>query len=1093
MRSACPGRWLPRAVKAVAARLALVLLGALSRPVVADAGGFMAAFGGGEADQPPSGMVAPALGGSGYAAVSWRTPTTGMSQFTIVHIGAGTIDWQQDLSPAPSYGQSAGAALPDDSLLLATGAGRDATSSGVSVLRLAADGSLLRATFDVAAGYQSTTITGLDAAPDGTAWVAGWFYASAVDRFGFVLSLDAAGDLRGAWRISDGSTELYPMAIRSSVAGGVLLSGKWMGGSVSSARWLLELDANGSFVRGATASGLQFQDTIGLEQDSGSGWLLTLPVLADGEATRPVTLVSALDSQLVPTRTWALEGASFLGYTARRVGPDLVVAGHAGNYVAPAVVRVDATGSVRAALGHSQTSFAELLGRVRIAEDGATWATGRRARGPDGPPVAWVTDSDGRIVSDCTRASALGVRATAYSFSMAPQTLSATPITLERSAPVVTLAPSALRSDCASCRPDGFEPDDHAGHGAVLPPEGTVQARDFCDDSEDWFELAACTGRSYDILTRDLGPAADTVVEVFAPDGTTLLASDDDGGGGRASHLAWSPGFPGRYHARVRQKDGAMGADTAYVLEVSSMDAPSATWVRRTSRARSQWPLVTALSTGTIVTALTVGEADPLSGRDDIRVTAMDLSGALSWSSAVGTDRTDQAQQLIATDDGGMLLTLTSAYPSGAEPGVIKLSGDGSVAWALSFADAAYDLLVAARPGGGACVAADARSVPGAGSRGHWVAGVDASGALAWQTVFESEIFTGIAATPDGGCFLVDGSNASAGLEPRIVGLDGTGTVTLAAAVSAAGVMLEPRVVRLADGSLLLTGRLEFPDYSVRMVHLDASLSSGALLVPQSSLGVKRGHVAPTRDGGFLLSATLTNDTMGAQGSSLLARFASGGAISWARALDLYSGEKLSGFAEAPAGTLALAGIARTGAWAGLAAADGSFEGRCLDWRAVPVTLSTTPLTLAPIVVPWGPIAGTPVPLAVNERVLELVLEPGCSCACSTPSSAPEEVSGPLATEPLLFRGRSQIVWENASARGTCTYDLYRGTLASLRAGTVGRCHAFRLESVGYLEEEKPPWRELWTYVVAGSAAGAFGPLGADSFGRPQVAAFPCP
>src|SRR5207247_8967495 len=93
---------------------------------------------------------------------------------------------------------------------------------------------------------------------------------------------------------------------------------------------------------------------------------------------------------------------------------------------------------------------------------------------------------------------------------------------------------------------------------------GVFQSRTFCGDSEDWVRLPACAGRSYTIETSALGPLADTVLELYAPDCSALLAWDDDGGGGLASRIDWIAPASGQYGVRVFQKDGMVGRDRTY-------------------------------------------------------------------------------------------------------------------------------------------------------------------------------------------------------------------------------------------------------------------------------------------------------------------------------------------------------------------------------------------------------------------------------------------------------------------------------------------------------------------------------------------------
>jgi hypothetical protein len=70
----------------------------------------------------------------------------------------------------------------------------------------------------------------------------------------------------------------------------------------------------------------------------------------------------------------------------------------------------------------------------------------------------------------------------------------------------------------------------------------------------DWVSFTvspADKNKHYQLFTLNLGSTADTIVEVYAPDGTTRLAQDDDSGGGYASRVSWIPGAAGTYYARI--------------------------------------------------------------------------------------------------------------------------------------------------------------------------------------------------------------------------------------------------------------------------------------------------------------------------------------------------------------------------------------------------------------------------------------------------------------------------------------------------------------------------------------------------------------
>lgn len=75
------------------------------------------------------------------------------------------------------------------------------------------------------------------------------------------------------------------------------------------------------------------------------------------------------------------------------------------------------------------------------------------------------------------------------------------------------------------------EPNDSPGEATPLEPGTALDAAVAGTADEDWFSLSASAGSWVTLSTSSAGsPATDTVLEVFASDGTTRLAMDDDSG-----------------------------------------------------------------------------------------------------------------------------------------------------------------------------------------------------------------------------------------------------------------------------------------------------------------------------------------------------------------------------------------------------------------------------------------------------------------------------------------------------------------------------------------------------------------------------------
>jgi len=134
---------------------------------------------------------------------------------------------------------------------------------------------------------------------------------------------------------------------------------------------------------------------------------------------------------------------------------------------------------------------------------------------------------------------------------------------------VVTILIAASTS--AACSLDGFEQDDSAAAARVISV-GQTQNHNFCDDAADWLQFTAVSGTSYTLETAVTG-AADTVLELYASDGVTLLTSNDDintAAGLLASRITWTAPSSGTYYAKVRSYAGAIGAGNDYSVNLRS-------------------------------------------------------------------------------------------------------------------------------------------------------------------------------------------------------------------------------------------------------------------------------------------------------------------------------------------------------------------------------------------------------------------------------------------------------------------------------------------------------------------------------------------
>jgi hypothetical protein len=105
----------------------------------------------------------------------------------------------------------------------------------------------------------------------------------------------------------------------------------------------------------------------------------------------------------------------------------------------------------------------------------------------------------------------------------------------------------------------------------------------------------------------------------------------------------------------------------------------------------------------------------------------------------------------------------------------------------------------------------------------------------------------------------------------------------------------------------------------------------------------------------------------------------------------------------------------------------------------------------------------------------------------------PQEVSGRGSTHPVVFIDDSNLGWERAAANGACAFNLYRGSIEQLLAGSYGVCFAGGLVASTANDAESPPPGKGFAYLVTGRNGAGEGGAGTDSSGNPRVVSASCP
>ena len=134
------------------------------------------------------------------------------------------------------------------------------------------------------------------------------------------------------------------------------------------------------------------------------------------------------------------------------------------------------------------------------------------------------------------------------------------------------------RSQAGAVDADAFEDDDMPGEASNLITDGAVQDHNFHDaGDEDWAALVVDAEQVLTFRTTGLGPESDTLLELYAGDGETLLDSNDDRGPQDPdSELRYAVQEDGLLYVRIVHAGGIFGAGTEYELRSRREAGPSA-------------------------------------------------------------------------------------------------------------------------------------------------------------------------------------------------------------------------------------------------------------------------------------------------------------------------------------------------------------------------------------------------------------------------------------------------------------------------------------------------------------------------------------
>lgn len=117
---------------------------------------------------------------------------------------------------------------------------------------------------------------------------------------------------------------------------------------------------------------------------------------------------------------------------------------------------------------------------------------------------------------------------------------------------------------------DTYEPDNTYGDATYITINGTAQSHNLTADDADWYSFSAQGGSTYSIETFG---SADTYLELYSTDGSTILTVNDDGSTDSNALIEWTCPSGGTYYFKVR---GFSGDDTGnYSVSITSTTVTS--------------------------------------------------------------------------------------------------------------------------------------------------------------------------------------------------------------------------------------------------------------------------------------------------------------------------------------------------------------------------------------------------------------------------------------------------------------------------------------------------------------------------------------
>lgn len=145
------------------------------------------------------------------------------------------------------------------------------------------------------------------------------------------------------------------------------------------------------------------------------------------------------------------------------------------------------------------------------------------------------------------------------------------------SAETTTIIPSASELCSTPDKWDDGRDDNSPTNAVSIIPDSESSLHNFCNplqvdrsNDEDWISFTVELGKTYIIQSTPLADMTTASLDLFAEDGTTLLAQDQPAKFGEKANITWKADHNGHVYVRSRHFDGAvLGNIVSYQLSVS--------------------------------------------------------------------------------------------------------------------------------------------------------------------------------------------------------------------------------------------------------------------------------------------------------------------------------------------------------------------------------------------------------------------------------------------------------------------------------------------------------------------------------------------